>query len=77
MVALSESGHLEVCYLGTDPAIFVPPMVESRDLNYAAMDAEMARLTKHVKSKSANNGECLKSVLPLCCKSKAEYSNRK
>ncbi|GFO18472.1 protein pthb1-like isoform x1 [Plakobranchus ocellatus] len=55
IVVLSETGHLEVCYLGTDPAVFVPPMVESRDLNYAAMDAEMARLTKHVKSKSANS----------------------
>ncbi|KAK3791729.1 hypothetical protein RRG08_011523 [Elysia crispata] len=55
VVALSESGHLEVCYLGTDPAVFTPPVVESRDLNYAAMDAEMARLNKHVKSKSANS----------------------
>ncbi|RUS77451.1 hypothetical protein EGW08_014789 [Elysia chlorotica] len=55
VVALSESGHLEVCYLGTDPAVFSPPVVESRDLNYAAMDAEMARLNKHIKAKSANS----------------------
>lgn len=59
MVALSQSGHLEVMYLGTDPAVFVPPQVESRDVNYATLDAEMARLMKHIKSKSANNGKSI------------------
>ncbi|XP_059177174.1 protein PTHB1-like [Physella acuta] len=55
VVALSETGRLEVMYLGTDPAIFVPPQVDSRDVNYAALDAEMAHLMKHVKSKSQSS----------------------
>ncbi|XP_005112298.1 protein PTHB1 [Aplysia californica] len=55
IVGLSESGRLETMYLGTDPSVFSPPQVESRDLNYASMDAEMSRLMKHVKAKSANN----------------------
>uniref|UniRef100_A0A0B7AJ40 PTHB1 N-terminal domain-containing protein n=2 Tax=Arion vulgaris TaxID=1028688 RepID=A0A0B7AJ40_9EUPU len=55
IVTLSQSGHLKVMYLGTDPSVFVPPQVESRDINYATLDAEIARLMKHVKSKSANS----------------------
>ena len=55
-MGLSETGHLETMYMGTDPSVFTPPQVESRDLNYAAMDAEMASLMRHVKLKSTNNG---------------------
>ncbi|KAH9495744.1 Protein PTHB1 [Bulinus truncatus] len=55
IVGLSESGHLELMYLGTDPSVFTPPQVESRDVNFAAMEAEMASLMKHVKAKSTNN----------------------
>ncbi|XP_071103490.1 protein PTHB1-like [Haliotis cracherodii] len=49
MVSLSDSGRLECGYLGTDPAIFVPPTVEARELNYADMDGEMRRLQKKIK----------------------------
>ena len=45
--------------MGTDPSVFTPPQVESRDLNYAAMDAEMATLMRHVKSKSTNSGRLI------------------
>ncbi len=31
--------------------------VEARDLNYAAVDAEMAALQRHVKAKSNTSGE--------------------
>lgn len=55
IVGLSDSGRLEVVFLGTDPSVFSPPQVESRDINYAAMEAEMAKLMKHVKAKSANS----------------------
>lgn len=51
IVMLSDTGHLECVYLGTDPSIFVPPQVDSRELNYAQMDAEMARLQQKIKEK--------------------------
>ncbi|KAK7112873.1 protein PTHB1-like isoform X2 [Littorina saxatilis] len=51
IVMLNDTGRLECVYLGTDPAIFVPPHVESRELNYAKMDAEMAQLQKRIKEK--------------------------
>uniref|UniRef100_A0A2C9K7V7 PTHB1 N-terminal domain-containing protein n=1 Tax=Biomphalaria glabrata TaxID=6526 RepID=A0A2C9K7V7_BIOGL len=55
IVGLSDSGHLEVMYLGTDPSVFTPPQVEAREINFAAMEAEMAKLMKHVKAKSTNS----------------------
>ncbi|KAL8618805.1 hypothetical protein ACOMHN_000233 [Nucella lapillus] len=51
VVMLSDTGRLECVYLGTDPAVFVPPHVESRELNYSKMDAEMARLQQRIKEK--------------------------
>ena len=54
---LSDTGHLECVYLGTDPAIFIPPHVESRELNYSKMDAEMAQLQQRIKEKGQKAGE--------------------
>lgn len=51
IVMLSDYGRLECVYLGTDPAIFVPPQVDSRELNYSKMDAEMAQLQRRIKEK--------------------------
>ena len=34
IVTLDEFGHLYCSYLGTDPALFVVPHVDSRDVNY-------------------------------------------
>ena len=42
--------------MGTDPALFIPPPVESRELNYVDMDREMAQLQKIIKEKQANAG---------------------
>lgn len=54
IVTLSDSGRLECSYLGTDPALFVPPPVESRELNYGDMDREMAKLQKVIKEKQGS-----------------------
>ncbi|XP_060604914.1 protein PTHB1-like [Ruditapes philippinarum] len=54
VVTLSDSGRLECSYMGTDPALFIPPPVEARELNYADMDKEMAQLQKIIKEKQAN-----------------------
>ena len=58
IVMLSDTGRLECVYLGTDPAIFVPPQVDSRELNYAKMDAEMVRLQQRIKEKGNKAGWC-------------------
>lgn len=56
MVTLSDKGRLECSYLGTDPALFIPPVPESRELNYADMDREMAQLQKRIKQSSHKAG---------------------
>ena len=57
IVSLSDSGRLECSYLGTDPALFIPPPVESRDLNYTEMDREMAELQKAIKENQMKAGK--------------------
>ncbi|XP_064598108.1 protein PTHB1-like [Liolophura sinensis] len=52
IVSLSDWGRLECSYLGTDPAIFVPPTSESREVNYTDMDKEMIQLQRQIKEKS-------------------------
>lgn len=55
-MTLSDKGRLECSYLGTDPALFIPPVPESRELNYADMDREMAQLQKRIKQSSHKAG---------------------
>lgn len=56
IVTLDESGRLDCSYLGTDPSLFIPPAVESRELNYGDMDREMARLQARIKQSSHKAG---------------------
>ncbi|XP_074844228.1 protein PTHB1 isoform X8 [Carettochelys insculpta] len=49
IVTLSDSGHLQCSYLGTDPSLFQAPKVESRDINYEELDREMKELQKIIK----------------------------
>lgn len=58
-MTLSDKGRLECSYLGTDPALFIPPVPESRELNYADMDREMAQLQKRIKQSSHKAGMSL------------------
>lgn len=62
IVTLSDKGRLECSYLGTDPALFIPPVPESRELNYAEMDREMAQLQKRIKQSSHKAGMLTFSV---------------
>lgn len=55
-MTLSDKGRLECSYLGTDPALFIPPVPESRELNYADMDREMSQLQKRIKQSSHKAG---------------------
>ncbi|NWY50689.1 PTHB1 protein, partial [Chionis minor] len=49
IVTLSDNGHLQCSYLGTDPSLFQAPRVESREINYEEFDAEMKELQKIIK----------------------------
>uniref|UniRef100_A0A672V0E3 Bardet-Biedl syndrome 9 n=1 Tax=Strigops habroptila TaxID=2489341 RepID=A0A672V0E3_STRHB len=49
IVTLSDTGHLQCSYLGTDPSLFQAPRVESRELNQEEFDAEMKELQKIIK----------------------------
>nr|XP_060637613.1 protein PTHB1 isoform X2 [Anolis sagrei ordinatus] len=49
IVTLSDSGHLQCSYLGTDPSLFQAPKVEARDINYEEYDAEMNKLQKIIR----------------------------
>ncbi|XP_075777873.1 protein PTHB1 isoform X1 [Pelodiscus sinensis] len=49
IVTLSDSGHLQCSYLGTDPSLFQAPKVESREINYEELDQEMKELQKIIK----------------------------
>ncbi|KAM6282152.1 protein PTHB1 isoform 2-T3 [Porphyrio hochstetteri] len=49
IVTLSDNGHLQCSYLGTDPSFFQAPKVDSREINYEEFDAEMKELQKIIK----------------------------
>ncbi|XP_069870361.1 protein PTHB1 isoform X3 [Dipodomys merriami] len=49
VVTLSDEGHLQCSYLGTDPSLFQAPIIESRELNYDELDVEMKELQKIIK----------------------------
>ncbi|XP_069814544.1 protein PTHB1 isoform X1 [Dendropsophus ebraccatus] len=49
IVTLSDSGHLQCSYFGTDPSLFQAPKVESRDINYDELDMEMKELQRIIK----------------------------
>ncbi|XP_027748003.1 protein PTHB1 isoform X2 [Empidonax traillii] len=49
IVTLTDDGHLQCSYLGTDPSIFQAPKVDAREINYEEMNAEMKELQKIIK----------------------------
>ncbi|XP_049673142.1 protein PTHB1 [Accipiter gentilis] len=49
IVTLSDNGHLQCSYLGTDPSLFQAPRVDSREINYEEFNAEMKALQKIIK----------------------------
>lgn len=52
-MTLSDDGHLQCSYLGTDPSLFQAPKVESRELNYDDLDVELKELQKIIKDVKA------------------------
>uniref|UniRef100_A0A8C3KFU1 Bardet-Biedl syndrome 9 n=1 Tax=Calidris pygmaea TaxID=425635 RepID=A0A8C3KFU1_9CHAR len=59
IVTLSDNGHLQCSYLGTDPSLFQAPRVESREINYEEFEAEMKELQKIIKEATKTQGTLL------------------
>ncbi|NXL97251.1 PTHB1 protein, partial [Tyrannus savana] len=49
IVTLTDDGHLQCSYLGTDPSLFQAPKVDAREINYEEMNAEMKELQKIIR----------------------------
>uniref|UniRef100_A0A673UJW3 Bardet-Biedl syndrome 9 n=1 Tax=Suricata suricatta TaxID=37032 RepID=A0A673UJW3_SURSU len=56
IVTLSDDGHLQCSYLGTDPSLFQAPKVESRELHYDELDRELKELQKIIKDVNKSQG---------------------
>ncbi|XP_047662137.1 protein PTHB1 isoform X3 [Tachysurus fulvidraco] len=54
VVTLSSEGHLQCSYMGTDPSFFNAPKVDSREVNYDDVDAEMKVLQKVIREATRN-----------------------
>uniref|UniRef100_A0A8C6I3A8 Bardet-Biedl syndrome 9 n=1 Tax=Mus spicilegus TaxID=10103 RepID=A0A8C6I3A8_MUSSI len=62
IVTLSDDGHLQCSYLGTDPSLFQAPKVESRELNYDELDVELKELQKIIKDVKLQVPDMMNSV---------------
>ncbi|XP_076222943.1 protein PTHB1 [Nomia melanderi] len=49
IIALSDDGRLEACYLGAEPGLFVAPPLHSRGYDYAAAEQQLAELRATLK----------------------------
>uniref|UniRef100_A0AAV2MEY8 PTHB1 N-terminal domain-containing protein n=1 Tax=Knipowitschia caucasica TaxID=637954 RepID=A0AAV2MEY8_KNICA len=56
VVSLSSEGLLLCSYMGTDPSFYSTPKVESRDVDYEKLDAELKRLQKYIREASRTQG---------------------
>ncbi|XP_054548436.1 protein PTHB1 isoform X1 [Talpa occidentalis] len=56
IVTLSDDGHLQCSYLGTDPSLFQAPKVEAREINYGELDIELKELQKIIKDVNKSQG---------------------
>uniref|UniRef100_A0A8C3TES9 Bardet-Biedl syndrome 9 n=1 Tax=Chelydra serpentina TaxID=8475 RepID=A0A8C3TES9_CHESE len=63
IVTLSDSGHLQCSYLGTDPSLFQAPKVESREINYEELDREMKKLQKIIKESTKTQGTSILRIV--------------
>ncbi|XP_023231240.1 protein PTHB1-like [Centruroides sculpturatus] len=50
MIILSDSGELACCYLGTEPSLFIVPVLESREIDFMKAEQEMHELRKIIKA---------------------------
>lgn len=62
IVSLTEDGYLQCSYLGSDPDLFTPPLVDSRDIRYEDVDKEINSLNKRIKDVSNRTGSVMPQV---------------
>lgn len=66
-MTLSDDGHLQCSYLGTDPSLFQAPKVESRELNYDELDVELKELQKIIKDVKLQGTPFAVFIGYVCC----------
>uniref|UniRef100_A0A4W5LC18 Bardet-Biedl syndrome 9 n=1 Tax=Hucho hucho TaxID=62062 RepID=A0A4W5LC18_9TELE len=49
VVTLSNEGHLQCSYMGTDPSFFSTPKVDAREQDYSQIDSEMKSLQRVIR----------------------------
>lgn len=54
IVVLSEEGQLEVCYLGSEPSLFIAPPLHRRGYDYVAAEDELMELRKLARRSKAS-----------------------
>lgn len=76
-MTLSDDGHLQCSYLGTDPSLFQAPKVEARELNYDDLDRELKELQTIIKDVNRSQGISLVTLyyLILICSVKFKFMN--
>lgn len=57
-MALSDTGSLQCCFLGTDPSLFVAPPLESREIDYKEAEKELIHLQKVIKAQTKADSKC-------------------
>ena len=74
IVTLSDDGHLQCSYLGTDPSLFQAPRVECRELNYDALDTELKELQKIIRDVNKSQGISFEAFYCLILLSIVEFT---
>ena len=55
IVLLSDSGRLQIVFLGTDPSLFTAPPIETREIDYEQTDKELTQLHKVIKASTKDS----------------------
>ncbi|OXU18994.1 hypothetical protein TSAR_009649 [Trichomalopsis sarcophagae] len=63
IVILSEEGRLEVCYLGSEPSLFVAPPIHRRGFDYVAAEKELLKLRRLLKKSSSSDAQVTNAMM--------------
>uniref|UniRef100_A0A8C7FPA8 Bardet-Biedl syndrome 9 n=1 Tax=Oncorhynchus kisutch TaxID=8019 RepID=A0A8C7FPA8_ONCKI len=59
VVTLSNEGHLQCSYMGTDPSFFSTPKVDAREQDYSQIDTEMKSLQRVIRQATRTQADIL------------------
>lgn len=60
---LSENGTLEVCYLGSEPSLFIAPPINQRGFDYVAAENELIELRRQRAQQQQQQGSSNKGII--------------